>query len=933
MSNLKDLLKEVNNAVISSSPQPVIDLIEDFKGTNMDREKTEKLSVGLLNLFKSIQDHSQKLDTYFKCFRALMPILGPDIIVSELWEPVLLPILHSPFQPKFIVEEVKGITRDILTNETERVITFRKGILEIYLKESSMVGKAAGQDQGVIGEQIHAFWYQNLNNILRSFGGVKTKDFFDLLNSYFIQQQYRLQVLSLLTEFVRSQNLYIHQILETPLLDSLFKSLQRDTSTTIISLSLTALIMLLPHICISVVSYLPLLSLLTEFVRSQNLYIHQILETPLLDSLFKSLQRDTSTTIISLSLTALIMLLPHICISVVSYLPRLYTVFIRVLLWDKHNFGSMNFEGDDYELIDNVMIFPEVPKVHDLPKINILNDEDSWEQCDSSFDNVPSTPPNCLHLFTILYGMFPCNTIKFLRDPTTWLKERNFPSSYEGIGDDTIRSRSVPLLRRHTLHPNLILSDSQKELSDTSRWMKVESADVVAECVGFDIENALSSSSISISKFKPPPSLSSNNDNNDDEFTEKELKELKELEDTTTWIITEKGLRNSQEIKDLEDTTTTTEKIRRTSQSISMQEIVNVHQALKSGVDIVVGDDPWVSKIISYSNAPYSSSPSSLSPSLLQPPSPSLPPSSLSQNSPLLQKTQKPLLSQQASIAFLQREIMLLRNELNFELYLKQQYLQHIGRLHRDHILDSRVEAERQNLYITYRNLRVQLDKTKEDFNRQKDEAASIKKKHIKWEDELKVKLKKYRNEANERKSEIDKLEQELREAKLTISIQAKQIEESNAKNFKLESEIKVNEPQIQKLNEYKNQVNQLTKQLVIWESDSRKFQEQKLLMETLVSQWHKMELKLESSEVEIKSLKSLVSSQSCIIDDLKIKLEPFSTETTNALTKQMNIWTFERDKRDKAFKKLEIQYEKVKKRNEELEWRNMELLAGAESR
>ncbi|CAG8434079.1 5283_t:CDS:10 [Diversispora eburnea] len=727
MSNLKDLLKEVNNAVISSSPQSVIDLIEDFKGTTMDREKTEKVSAGLLNIFKSVRDHSQKLDTYFKCFRALIPILGPDIIISELWDPVLVPILHSPFQPKYIVEEVKGITRDILTNETERVITFRKRILEIYLKESSMVGKAAGQDQGEIGEQIHAFWYRNLNNILRSFGGVKTKDFFDLLNSYFIQKQYRLQVLSLLT----------------------------------------------------------------EFIRSQNLYIHQILETPLLDSLFKSLQRDTSTTIISLSLTALIMLLPHICISVVPYLPRLYTVFIRILLWDKHNFGSINSEGDDYELIDDVTMFPEVPQVHDLPKINITNDEDSWDQCGS--------------------------------DPTTWFKERNFPSFYEGIGDAVIRSRSMPLLRRHTLHPNLILSDSQKELSDTSRWMKVESADVVAECV-----------------------------------------ELKELEDTTT------------------------EKVRRVSQSISMQEIVDVHKALKSGVDIVVGDDPWASKIISYSNVPSS---------LLHPP-PSLPLPSLPQESPLPQKTQKPLLLQQASISFLQREIMLLRNELNFELYLKQQYLQHIGRLHRDHILDSRVEAEHQNLYITYRNLRVQLDKTKEAFNRQKDETASIKKKHIKWEDELKVKLRKYRNEANERKSEIDKLEQELREAKLTINIQAKQIEESNAKNFKLESEIKVHEPQIQKLNEYKNQINQLTKQLVIWESDSRKFQEQKLLMETLVGQWHKMEFKLESSEVEIKSLKSLV-----------------------------------RDKRDNAFKKLEIQYEKVTKRNEELEWRNMELLARVESR
>jgi hypothetical protein len=33
-----------------------------------------------------------------------------------------------------------------------------------------------------------------------------------------------------------------------------------------------------------------------------------------------------------------------------------------------------------------------------------------------------------------------------------------------------------------------------------------------------------------------------------------------------------------------------------------------------------------------------------------------------------------------------------------------------------------------------------------------------------------------------------------------------------------------------------------------------------------------------------------------------------------------MRIWSFERDKRDKEFKKLEIQFDQVKKLNEELQ-------------
>ena len=121
----------------------------------------------------------------------------------------------------------------------------------------------------------------------------------------------------------------------------------------------------------------------------------------------------------------------------------------------------------------------------------------------------------------------------------------------------------------------------------------------------------------------------------------------------------------------------------------------------------------------------------------------------------------------QATIAFLQREIMLLRNELNFELYLKQQHLQHIGRLHRDRVLDSTVEAERQNLYNMCKVLKLQLSQTQAAFDRQRTETANIKKKHVQWEDELNGKLKKYRNEKKDWKSVLDKVEQELSEAKV----------------------------------------------------------------------------------------------------------------------------------------------------------------------
>ncbi|CAG8443562.1 5471_t:CDS:2 [Acaulospora colombiana] len=675
MSSLKDILRSITTFVNSSNSdvQSIIDLIDNF-ATPQDREKTDKISAELLNLFNSIQNDSRKFYSFLKCLRALLPILGADIFITDWWSRVLLPVLQSPLQPRDIVEEVKGITRDLLVFETERVAVFRKEIIELYLKESSMVGKAAGEGKGIVGEQ-----------------------------------------------------------------------------------------------------------------------------------------RDTSTTLISLLLTTLTMLLPHICTSVASHLPRLYTVFIRILCWDKRNLRPVDYGDEvDDEIFDN----------NHSPK---EKNDDVWEQCDSTFDNIPSTPPNCLQLFTILYGMFPCNTIEFLRDPTAWLKEKDYaPPLHMKIDDDVIRTRSVPLLRRHTLHPNIILSDSQKELSDTSRWMKLEPADVVAECVGLDMENASTS--------KP---------------------RYGELDDITVNVPNQVTLEAE------------TGRVRRTSQSISLREIMDVHQALKSGADIVVGDDPWTSQIISYANLSTS-----------QPPVPPSPNSSSSSTRYFdkLQPSVSPS-NVQASISFLQREIMLLRNELNFELYLKQQHLQHISRLHRDHVLDNRVEAESQNLYNTCRNLKIQLEKTQTALNRQRDETLNIKKKHVQWEDDLNAKLKKYREEKKGWKTEIDK------------------------------------------------------------EADTRKFQEQKQLMETLVAQWHKMKIKLESGEAEIKKLKLFVSSQSRIIDDLKAKSESSLKNTEkNALEKQMRIWTLERDRRDKEFKKLETYYENVKKRNEELQTHIIDLLAQIES-
>ncbi len=57
------------------------------------------------------------------------------------------------------------------------------------------------------------------------------------------------------------------------------------------------------------------------------------------------------------------------------------------------------------------------------------------------------------------------------------------------------------------------------------------------------------------------------------------------------------------------------------------------------------------------------------------------------------------------AISALQREVLLLRNELNLEQWLSRENAKHIGRLYHDRVLSKNAEAERQGLVSRYVNL------------------------------------------------------------------------------------------------------------------------------------------------------------------------------------------------------------------------------------
>lgn len=198
------------------------------------------------------------------------------------------------------------------------------------------------------------------------------------------------------------------------------------------------------------------------------------------------------------------------------------------------------------------------------------------------------------------------------------------------------------------LHPNLVVMDAESELTDKTRWMKMEPPDVIAQIMGLDLTNAASRVAYTV--------------------TDEDEEEHPDLLDQSLWD------------KENDDTvrppvTNTKEPVTETdddTKPIMITSIVALHKALKSGAEVLVGDDIWDASV----------EPTTTNMLAEQATSSHL---DISAETRLL-------------LAALKREVLLLRNELNFELFLKQQHLQHIGRLHREHVLDSSVEAERQQL-------------------------------------------------------------------------------------------------------------------------------------------------------------------------------------------------------------------------------------------
>lgn len=502
------------------------------------------------------------------------------------------------------------------------------------------------------------------------------------------------------------------------------------------------------------------LILLNAFVRLQTPHLHVVLETQLIQHLEKCLLIDTSSSVIGQALVVLIMFLPHITSALTSdhHLPRLFLIYSRLICWDK--FGNPEETAATESSLED-----------DVSDSSDEEDADPvWEQLRHAPDHGDSSPPTALlHYFTFLYGLFPLNFMSFIRKPRKSLKALTFPGADDfDLDPDLLHSRTEPYRRVHLMHPNMFSTTIEDELTE-NRWLDSDPADVVMDCM--DLCVAVSTT---LNDPGPPPTS---------KLPDLPIPPIPDtdfaLDDGATADASSASWRNTQSTM-VASSATSQPDVHENPEAPENAKSVASASPLLQCKDVI--ESPTlppakdVSRKQSFLSAPHAA-PQRLM--LYTPNANNLAQIIETQGSP----TQPQFHSQ--SMAALQREIMLLRNDLNFERYLKSQHIAHIGQMQRKHIKEATAEADTQNLINSNKTLKAKLARMNEQYAQLKKETLTRRNQTQNWERELTGKLKSFREESKSRHDGEESLRFELNKVQTDFEHLKKIVEKAEAEELR----------------------------------------------------------------------------------------------------------------------------------------------------
>ncbi|KAF9167654.1 hypothetical protein BGX21_000139 [Mortierella sp. AD011] len=631
----------------------------------------------------------------------------------------------------------------------------------------------------------------------------------------------------------------------------------------------------------------------------------------------------------------------------------------------------------------NKSLLPEDIEFEDIP---LYSHGIQWRRCGPNIlGGTTDGAPDPTAIFSFLYGLFPCSLLKFLHSPRKYMQQvftssgspKQRSESRVGeedsstmspdvmstqdaidkglyIDEDLLKSRVQPLLKRHSLHPDLLTLTTEQEIVDKARWQKLEPMEIVAMCVGLDVWSAGGFYGMGpVLKSIEDDNRGTTQDGTDYETDDNETlstrprsprrmsESLTELSpqnkdqylqpqacasvesigsegsaDTPIEILAQEDFFGPRASKEsfLNQTSApfhprnhsgtasgTSPRMRMNSREVKMSGILKNFAALRGleyeefmieaqsgrtlGPNITLKDRRPSIRMGSEGN-PISAASTTTIPATGGNEHGNIPSedsmtsatqADASQDSYSHPTTMASLALQnqefRRTILQLERDLLMAKNELNFELFLKQQHIQQISKVHRAHVLDASVEAERQNLYNTCRSLKAQLQETKLLLEKEKNELEKRKNKQTHWDTELKNKMQTFRDERKQLQFEVERLKQDINDTRQAQEIQERLLTDERKGTFHLKNTIEDLSPKLKRMEEYEKRIEEMTRQLVLWESEQSKTLEMQKQIEIAVGRSQNLQLLLAAEREESRILRNRVSQQSQILDDMRIQL------------------------------------------------------------
>jgi len=482
---------------------------------------------------------------------------------------------------------------------------------------------------------------------------------------------------------------------------------------------------------------------------------------------------------------------------------------------------------------------------------------EEWEKLESSFDTAESTTPELTHYFTFLYGLYPLNFMSYCRNPRKYLRRIGFPNAEEfDLDKSVIRTRTEQYSKLHIVNPAFFTTTVEDELEE-NRWLKTDPADVVAECLSLylvvleegddtfqtlpllhhDMSNVLTADAdidpfaLPTSKWRTPQYSSGTSGVSSTSHTEplSLLRSGSVQQDKPTSAMSSASAIPSPMVKPLniaEDSPTL-------PPSYAAQELRRMSRTPAPGKRA-----SSVASTLRSAAAPSPHLDALHAPSRAEMP-----------RSPALRPAPEPA----ANMAYLQREVMLLKNDLNFERYLKQQHLAHIGQLQRSNIREAAVEAETQNLINTNRMLKDKLSRSQKALNSNKKEMRTSRDQSKKFEVDLTNKLKALKEEERTWRATQQELEVSLQQAQHDLDESRKIIVTAESEALRSKQETRLSTDKLEQVDILKQEMDTLQQKLHNYESRELQFtktQDERATMEEELTT-ARMHLDARSSDYE----------------------------------------------------------------------------------